>query len=118
MGIDTRSQVRHFIEGIKITRFDVVKAQIMENASIRTDYDECVSLYNTFIDQIKKVSPPELNISGVDSYNPKGGLQKNARAVVEELLKICTIPRRNISHFLLTREHHYTRRYSPGYTSL
>ena len=38
VGIDPRSQVRHLIEGIKITQFDAVKAQIMETASLRTDY--------------------------------------------------------------------------------
>ena len=72
MGIDPRSQVRHLNEGIKITQFDAVKDQIMATASLRTYYDECVSLYKTFIDQIKKVSPPELNISGVESSNHKG----------------------------------------------
>ena len=66
MGIDTRSQVRHLIQGIKITEFDTVKAQIMAIASLRTDYDECVYLYRTFINHIKKVSPPEMNISGVE----------------------------------------------------
>ena len=77
MGIDPRSQVRHFIEGINITQFDAVKAQTMATASLRTDYDGCVSLCKTFIDQRKKVSPPDLNIYGVESSNHKGGGQKN-----------------------------------------
>ena len=47
----------------------------MATASFRTDYDGCVSLYKIFIDHIKKVSPPELNISGVESSNHKGGGQ-------------------------------------------
>ena len=54
MGINTRSLVRHLIEGINITEIDTVKAHIMTDASLRTDYDGCVSLYNTFINQIKK----------------------------------------------------------------
>ena len=45
----------------------------MATTSLRTDYDGCVSLYKTLIDQIKKVSHPELNISGVESSNHKGG---------------------------------------------
>ena len=56
MGIDTRSQVRHLIEGIKITQFDEVKAQIMATAYLISDYDGRVSLYKKFIDQSKKVS--------------------------------------------------------------
>ena len=79
MGIDPRSQVRHLIQGIKITEFGAVKARIMSTASIRTDYDICVSLYKTFIDQSKKVSPPELNISVVDSSNHKGGGKKKRK---------------------------------------
>ena len=75
-GIDPRSQVRHLIEGIKITQFDAVKAQIIATDSLRTDYNRYVSFYNEFIDQIKKVYPPEVNISGVDSYDHKGGGQK------------------------------------------
>ena len=71
MGINTGSQVRHFIEGINITSFESVKANIMETASLRTDCGVCVSSYKTFTDQIKKYSPPELNISGVESSNHK-----------------------------------------------
>ena len=62
VGIDTRSQVRHLNQGIKINEFDAVKDYIMETASLRTDYEGCVSLYKTSIDHSKKVSPPELNI--------------------------------------------------------
>ena len=77
--MDPSYQVRHFILGIKINEFDSVKAQIMETTSLRSDYSECVSLYNTFINKIKKVSPPDLNISGVYSSNHKGGGQEKRK---------------------------------------
>ena len=51
----------------------------MATASLRTDYNICVSLYKTFIDQVKKVSSPEMNISGVESSNHKGGGQKKRK---------------------------------------
>ena len=73
VGIDTRYQVRHLIEGIKITQFEAVKDQIMVTSSLRTDYNGCVSLYKKFIDQSKKVCPTELNISGVELSNHKVG---------------------------------------------
>ena len=79
VGIDPRSQFRHLIQCIKITEFDAVKAQIMATSSLRTDYNICVSLNKTFIDQSKKVSPPEMNISGVESYNHKGGGKKKLK---------------------------------------
>ena len=79
VGFYPRYQVRHLIEFIKITQFDAVKDQIMETDHLRTDYDGCVSLYKTLIDQSKKVSPPELNILGVESYNHKQGGQKKRK---------------------------------------
>ena len=45
----------------------------MATAYLRTYYDGCVSLYKAFINQSKKASPPELNISRVESSNHKGG---------------------------------------------
>ena len=51
----------------------------MATASLRTDYNICVSLYKTFIDQVKKVSSPEMNISGVESSNHKGGGQNKLK---------------------------------------
>ena len=71
MRIDTRYQVINVIEGIKITELDTVKAHIMETASLRNDYNVCVSLNKKFINQNKKASTIELNISGVESSNHK-----------------------------------------------
>ena len=76
MGIDPRSQVRHLIQGIKITELDAVQDQIMETASFRTDCDGCISVYKTFIVQRNNISSPDLNISGLESSNHKEGGQK------------------------------------------
>ena len=70
------SQVRHLIQGIKINQFDAFNDLIMVTAYLRTDYNGCVSLYNTFINHSKKVSPTQLNISRVESSNHKGGGHK------------------------------------------
>ena len=51
----------------------------MATASLRTDYDGYVSLYKKFIDQSKKVSPTDMNISGVESYNHRGGGQNKRK---------------------------------------
>ena len=77
--IDPRSQVRDFIQGINISYIDSFKDQIISTAYLRTDYNVCISLCKTFIDQINKVSPPEINISGVESSNHKGGGQKKRK---------------------------------------
>ena len=51
----------------------------MATASLRTDYYECASLYKILSNQRKKVSPPELNILGVESSNHKGRGQKKRK---------------------------------------
>ena len=51
----------------------------METASLRTDYNGYLYLYKIFIDKSKKVSTPDLNISGVESSNQKGGGQKKRK---------------------------------------
>ena len=51
----------------------------MTTASLRTDYNVCVSLFKTFIKKSKKAYPPEMNISGVESYDHKGGGQKKCK---------------------------------------
>ena len=79
VGINIRSQVRNLIQGIKITELDTVKAQIMATTFLRTYYNECISLYKTFINKSKNVSPPELNISGVESSDHRGGGQKKRK---------------------------------------
>ena len=52
----------------------------MATAPPRTDYDECVYLYKKFIHQSKKVSPTDMNISGVESSNNKQGGQKKRKS--------------------------------------
>ena len=51
----------------------------MATASLRTDYNGYHYLYKIFIDKSKKVSNPDLNISGVESSNQKGGGQKKRK---------------------------------------
>ena len=51
----------------------------MATDSLRNYYDGCFSLYKTFIDHSKKVSPPEMDISGVESFDHKGGGHKKRK---------------------------------------
>lgn len=55
-GIDDRSKVRHLLAGIKTTAFDTVKTRIMSEATLRSDFDACVNLYQDFIEQMGNTS--------------------------------------------------------------
>jgi hypothetical protein len=61
-GIDDRSKVRHLLAGIKTKELDAVKSQILSSAELRSDFDGCVSLYKTFIEQAAP-NNPTFNIS-------------------------------------------------------
>jgi hypothetical protein len=63
-GIDPRSKVRYLLDGIKTDKFDSVKTRIMSDASLRNDFDSCVTLYQDFIKQtFKSKSTPTVGIS-------------------------------------------------------
>lgn len=65
-GIDPRSKVRYLLDGIKTDRLDSVKTRIMSaDASLRNDFDACVTLYQDFIKQTasKTKGNPNVNIS-------------------------------------------------------
>lgn len=81
-GIDARSKVRHLMDGIKTDSLNAVKTQIMAQASLRSDFDSCVTLYKDFISQNKKGNK-ELNVSEV-RVKPKstgGGETKTSNDV-------------------------------------
>ncbi len=50
-GIDTQSKVCYLLDGIRTNAFEAVKAQILSNTTLWSDYDVCVSLYKDFIKQ-------------------------------------------------------------------
>ena len=65
VGIDERSKVRHLMAGIKTKDLDSVKTQIMASATLRSDFQGCVTLYKDFIAQNKSTMNPSLTISAV-----------------------------------------------------
>jgi len=50
-GIDTQSKVWYLLDGIKTNAFEAVKAQILSNTALQSDFDACMNLYKDFIKQ-------------------------------------------------------------------
>ncbi|KAI2504041.1 hypothetical protein MHU86_10403 [Fragilaria crotonensis] len=77
-GIDPRSKVRYLLDGIKTDKFDSVKTRIMSDATLRNDFDGCVTLYQDFMKQTgsKTKGNPNVNISEVKVHN--GGKRKRS----------------------------------------
>ena len=62
-GIDPRSEVRYFVDGIKDPSLDAVKTRIMSDARLRSDFDACVTLYRDMIQQKAAQEKKSLNVS-------------------------------------------------------
>ena len=78
-GIDIRSKVRYLMDGIKTKELDNVKTQIMASATLRSDFDACVNLFQDFLKQYAKNEPRQISAigrgpGGRDGY--KGGKPK------------------------------------------
>jgi hypothetical protein len=72
--IDDSYNVRHLRKGIKTTKLDVCKTQVVANPSLRDDFASTVELYSTFIKQMKAENP-QCNVSEVSFARGKAGGQ-------------------------------------------
>ena len=65
-GIDERSKVRHFLNGLKSPALEVPKSTIISDHTYRNDFDKCVGFIKTFIDQTDAAKAPSTrNISEI-----------------------------------------------------
>jgi hypothetical protein len=72
-GIDDGSRVRLLMSGIKTTKYDAVKAQILASPTLRTDYKAVVNLYQDYIRQMAAQAPDrEVTIAAVKTGKGTG----------------------------------------------
>ena len=72
-GIDARSKVHYLCEGIKTNKLEVVKTRILSDATLRSDFEACVNLFQDFIKQSPS-EERESNIAAMKTgYNKTGG---------------------------------------------
>jgi hypothetical protein len=90
-GIDDRSKVRHLVDGIRTRELDSVKTRIMSDATLRTNYDQCVTLYKDYILQMKTSrGTPDLQIAIVEKQKwqkrkaPGGGGNPNSGGEIKD----------------------------------
>lgn len=71
-GIDNRSKVRHLLKGITTTTLDTVKTRIMSDATLRSDFNACVNLFQDFIVQQQGQSGTTRDVT-ISALGTKGG---------------------------------------------
>jgi hypothetical protein len=74
--LDDRTKVRHLINGIRTKELDAAKGQVWASATLRSDFDGCVDLFKTFLEQQSASTATNLNVS---STNTRGGRGRGGR---------------------------------------
>jgi hypothetical protein len=104
--LDPRSKVRYLLDGIETDKFDSVKTQIMSDATLRSDFDACVTLKQDYIKQTSKSKTPStVGISEVGT-STGGNLRKSKTS------KTAISPRRNTTPYTLMPNKNSHRRAS------
>ena len=64
-GIDDGTKVRFLLDGIKSDKLNTVKAQIFSSPEFQTDFDRCVDLFKSFLEQVSTDRNQTFNVSRV-----------------------------------------------------
>jgi hypothetical protein len=64
-GIDERTKVRYLIDGIRTNTLDAVKTRIMSDTELRSDFNQCVTLYKDMIQQLQAQEKRSFNVSAM-----------------------------------------------------
>ena len=68
-GLDEGTKVRFLLAGIKTDKLDTIKAQILGDPTLQTDFDRCVNLFKAFLEQVSNDQTQTFNVSRVGTTN-------------------------------------------------
>ena len=104
-GIDPSSKLRYLLDGINTERYDSVKTQIMSDATLQTDFDACVTLYQDFIKQTAKAKyTPTVGISELKTSGCKRKSEVRVRYSSAEAKKELAAKRFKCGHKPIARD--------------
>ena len=63
VSIDKHSKVHHLLDGIKTNELDMAKGQIWASPRLQTHFDECVTLFQDFINNKKTATSCTVTIA-------------------------------------------------------
>jgi hypothetical protein len=73
-GIDDRTKVRYLLDGIKTNDLAAPKSTILSDQALRSDFDRCVTLFKSFIEQ-NSTSNPTRTIAQVTRAGSTGDVE-------------------------------------------
>ena len=78
-GIDEGSKVRFLLAGIKMDKLNTIKAQILGDPLLQTNFDRCVDLFKAFLEQVANDRTQTFNVSRVDTRGDGKGRNNNGK---------------------------------------
>ena len=75
-GIDEGSKDRFLLAGIKTDKLNTIKAQILGDPSLQTNFDRCIDLFKAFLEQVSNDRTQTFNVSRVGTQSEGRGKQK------------------------------------------
>ena len=76
-GIDERSKVRHLLDGIKTNELDTAKGQIWASPALQTNFDDCVTLFQDFINNKKTATTRTSTIASIGTKRKSDNIEQD-----------------------------------------
>ena len=76
-GIDERSKVRHLLDGIKTNELDTAKGQIWASPALQTNFDDCVTLFQDFINNKKTATTRTSTIASIGTKRKSDDIEND-----------------------------------------
>ena len=76
-GIDERSKVRHLLDGIKTNELDTAKGQIWASPALQTNFDDCATLFQDFINNKKTATTRTSTIASIGTKRKSDDIEQD-----------------------------------------
>ena len=76
-GIDEHSKVRHLLDGIKTNELDTAKGQIWASPALQTNFDDCVMLFQDFINNKKTATTRTSTIASIGTKRKSEDIEQD-----------------------------------------
>ena len=76
-GIDERSKVHHLLDGIKTNELDTAKGQIWASPALQTNFDDCVTLFQDFINNKKTATTRTSTIASIGTKRKSDDIEND-----------------------------------------
>ena len=76
-GIDEHSKVRHLLDGIKTNELDTAKGQIWASPTLQTNFDNCVTLLQDFINNKKTATTQTSTIASIGTKRKSNDINQD-----------------------------------------